>query len=298
MMPKIPSLVLGTRGSRLALAQTQLVVDALKERYPHVDVRLQIFITKGDINQSPIPLDAVGKDWFTAEIEQALLKKEIDGAIHSMKDLSPETPHDLVILPVLERGDPRDVLISKSGLSLKDLPQGATIGTDSARRKVLLLEMRPDIVVKSIRGNVDTRIKKLREEAYDAIVLAAAGLERVGMLKVATEFLDPVIFIPAIGQGILAAQARRDRGEVLDMFRTIQHIATNISAEAERIFSSTIGGGCKVPIGCYARVERETVFMDAFIKNARAAGIRRKSASGATDSTKNIAESLARALLG
>lgn len=296
-MADVTSLIIGTRGSRLALAQTQLVIDALKKKYPGVDIQSKTIITKGDLNQSPIPLDTVGKDWFTAEIEQALLKGEIDIAVHSMKDLPPEIPEEIVTLPVLERGDPREALVSRSGAALRDLPHGAVIGTDSVRRKVVLLEARPDLEVKSIRGNVDTRLRKLHDEPYDAIMLAAAGLARVGMSDVITEFLDPAVFIPAIGQGILAAQARRDRGEVLEMLRAIQHAPTVLVAGAEQAFSAVIGGGCKTPIGCYAHVDGNTILMDAFIQNDDDRKVRRKSMNGPLNSAKQMAEDLAHALL-
>lgn len=296
-MADITSLIIGTRGSKLALAQTQMVADALAETHPGIAIRPKIIVTKGDLNQSPIPLGAVGKNWFTAEIEEALLAGEIDIAVHSMKDLPPETPAELVTLPVIERGDARDALISKSGAALKDLPRGAVIGTDSVRRKALLREARPDIIVKSIRGNVDTRLRKLHDEPYDAIVLAAAGLERAGTIGAVTEFLDPLAFIPAIGQGILAAQARRDRAEVLAMLHAIQHTPTVIAADAEQAFSAAVGGGCKVPIGCYARTEGDTVRVDAFIQHADTMDIRRNSADGPRGMARQVAEGLARALL-
>jgi hydroxymethylbilane synthase len=296
-MTDVPSLVIGTRGSTLALAQTQLVIDALKQHYPEVEIRSKIIVTKGDLNQSPIPLDTIGKSWFTAEIEDALLKGEIDIAAHSMKDLPPEIPEGIITMPVLKRGDPRDVLISKSGASFNELPKGTIIGTDSIRRKVLLLDQRPDLVVKSIRGNVDTRIKKLHDEPYDAIILAAAGLERVGMIGLVTEFLDPLIIIPAIGQGILAAQARQDRNEVIDMLRAIQDVPTHIAADAEQAFSNTIGGGCKVPIGCYAHIVDDTIIVDAFMQSADGTHLIRKSATSPISTAADTARALARELL-
>lgn len=290
-------LIIGTRGSKLALAQTRLVTDALAEKHPGIAISPKVIVTKGDTDQSPIPLDTVGKNWFTAEIEQALLAGEIDLAVHSMKDLPPEVPPGIVTLPVLERGDPRDVLVSRTGAALKDLPKGAVVGTDSIRRKTLLLEARPDLVVKSVRGNVDTRLKKLREEPYDAIVLAAAGLARVGMSGAVTEFLDPAVFIPAIGQGILAAQARADRGDVLELLRAVQDAPTVAAGEAEQAFSAAIGGGCKTPIGCYARVDGERIFMDAFVRNEKDTKVRRRSASAPVADARRSAEDLARELL-
>jgi hydroxymethylbilane synthase len=290
-------IILGTRGSKLALAQTQLVIDALKQKYPDIAIEARVIVTKGDVDQSPIPLDAVGKNWFTVEIEQALLKGEIDIAVHSLKDLPPQITEGIITLPVLERGDPRDVFISKSGTAFNDLPKGAVVGTDSIRRKVLLLEERPDLVVKSIRGNVDTRLKKLREEPYDAIVLAAAGLARLGMAAVVTEFFDPAIFIPAIGQGVLAAQARQDHAEIVAILHAIQHLPTQIAAAAEQSFSNAVGGGCKVAIGCYAHAIGNEIILDAFIQSTDGARLLRKSARVPLGMANQSAESLARELL-
>ncbi len=298
-MSEITSLTIGTRGSKLALAQTQLVAEALKQKHPGIEIKTKVIVTKGDVNQSPIPLDTIGKNWFTAEIEDALLRGEIDIAVHSMKDLPPDISRDLITLPVLERADARDVLITRSGASLKDLPHGAVIGTDSIRRKILLLEQRPDLVVKSIRGNVDTRLQKLRDEPYDAIMLAAAGLQRLGMADRITEFLDPSKFIPAISQGILAAQTtdRGDASGVLAMLRRIQHMPTQVAAEVEQLFSQTVGGGCKVPIGCYARIADDLIHIDAFIQDADGEVIKRKSKVDEITSAPTIGEVLARELL-
>ncbi|HUC31165.1 MAG TPA: hydroxymethylbilane synthase [Candidatus Paceibacterota bacterium] len=296
-MAEIKSLIIGTRGSKLALVQAQLVADALTAGHPGIAVQIKAIVTKGDLNQAPIPLDTIGKNWFTAEIEQALLKGDIDIAVHSLKDLPPETPEGIITIPVLERADPRDVLISKSGLLLADLPHGAVIGTDSIRRKILLKERRSDLTVRSIRGNVDTRLKKLADEDYDALVLAAAGLARVGISSVITEFLDPAVFIPAIGQGALAAQVRKDRAELLEAVHGIEHAPTRIAAEAEQAFSTTVGGGCKLPIGCYARVEGDRITIDGFIGNADSYIIARKSTHGPARDGIRLAEELAKELL-
>jgi hydroxymethylbilane synthase len=205
-------LTIGTRGSKLALIQTELVAAALKQAHPRLEVGIKIIATKGDTNQAPIPLDTVGKAWFTAEIEQALQSGDIDIAVHSLKDLPPELCPGLISLPVLERADPRDVLVSKAAVPLAALPRGAVVGTDSLRRKAALLLERPDLRVESVRGNVQTRLRKLHEQPYDAIVLAAAGLERLGDLTLVTEFLEPSRFVPAIGQGVLAtAPGHHDR---------------------------------------------------------------------------------------
>lgn len=289
-------ITIGTRGSKLALAQTQLVIQALAKKYLALTVETKIITTKGDVDQSPIPLDVVGKAWFTGEIEQALIDGSIDVAVHSLKDLPLETAPGIATVIVLERGDPRDVLISKSGASLAYLPNGATIGTDSVRRKVSLLAERPDLIVKSIRGNVDTRIKKLHEENYDAIVLAAAGLERLGMLNLATEFFDPMIFSIAPGQGILAAQARKDDTN-LELLRAIQHESTRVAAEAEQAFSRAIGGGCKLPIGCYAKIEADVITIYGMTGSDDGKKVMKKSTSGLISEAVHLAEALAKEIL-
>lgn len=308
-------MIIGTRGSKLALVQTQLVIDALKKNYPALDIATKIITTKGDVNPAPIPLDTVGKSWFTEEIEQALLAREIDLAVHSLKDLPPQVPAGLVVRAVCERADPRDVLISKSGAGLGSLPHGAIIGTDSIRRKALLLAERQDLVVKSIRGNVDTRLKKLETEDYDAIVLAAAGLERIGLLPCVTEFLDPTKFIPAIGQGVLAAEARAGDsggsagGGILEMLKSIEHAPTSLAASAEQAFSRTVGGGCKLPVGCYARIEEGSgvdgvtgnagakVFLFAMMGDENGGQVARRSSEGPAENAVALAEALAKEIL-
>ena len=290
-------IIIGARGSKLSLAQTALVVQALKEKHPELVIEVKIITTKGDVNHSPIPLDAVGKTWFTAEIEQALMNGEIDLAVHSLKDMALESPAGLKTVIVLPRGDCRDALVSKSKKGLLDLPQGSVIGTDSVRRKVLLLDERKDLVVKSIRGNVDTRLKKLYEEEYDAVVLAAAGLERLQMLDVATEIFDPAIFLPAPGQGILTAQARSDQDEIIKMLQDIEHSPTRIAAEAELGFSRAIGGGCKTPVGCHAEVKGDSIYISAIVGNLSDNSVKRESISGPLSDVFELAKELAKKFL-
>lgn len=297
-------ITIGTRGSKLALTQTQLVAATLKEKYPGLMIETKIITTKGDVNQTPIPLDTIGKAWFTEEIEQALLDREIDLAVHSLKDLPPEMPNGLLIMPILERADPRDVLITRSNgsakfINLQALPKRSVVGTDSLRRKAQLLNMRPDLVVNSIRGNVDTRLRKLETENYDAIVIAAAGLERLGLIDRVTEFFDATKFIPAIGQGVLAAEIRKGEPEILGMLHSITHKPTSQGAAAEQAFSRVIGGGCKLPIGCYARIERDRdgkdkISLFAMVADEDGDHVVRRSAIGPLEAAIEVAEKLAR----
>ena len=257
----------GTRGSQLALLQTSLVTDALQKVHPEITVEVVTIQTQGDKNLAPIPLSSIGKAWFTAEIERALTDGDIDLAVHSLKDLPMEISDQLPVRTVLQRGDPRDVFISKTGVKVADLPKGAVVGTDSGRRRCQLLQLRPDIIVKSIRGNVQTRLKKMHEQDYDGLVLAAAGLDRLQMLDIVTEFFDPTIFIPSPGQGALAAQLRHDDSELSGWLKELEDEPTVLATQAERAFSEAVGGGCKMPVGCYAQVEEERITLHGMIGN-------------------------------
>ena len=293
----IHKLTIGTRGSRLALKQTDLAVQALKSQNPLLEINIKTIVTKGDKNQSPIPLDTIGKAWFTEEIEQALLSGEIDLAVHSLKDLPPEVPKGLLTAAILERDDPRDVLVAKSATSLAQLPKDAIIGTDSIRRKAELLRYRPDLVVKSVRGNVDTRLNKLQVENYDALIIAAAGLSRLDLLQVVTEFLDPSDFVPAVGQGVIAVEACQDQPDLWRLIKKIQDEPTLVAVAAEQMFSQVIGGGCKLPVGCYARLEAGMVFIHGMLGSIDALTIVTRSVSGPEARAISLAEQLAKDLL-
>ena len=290
-------LTIGTRGSKLSLTQTRLIPDALMILYPELAIETSVITTKGDTNQSPIPLDTIGKAWFTGEIEEALMRGDIDIAVHSLKDVPPEIVAGSIIIPVLKREDPRDVLISKDGSAFIGLKEGAVIGTDSSRRRAQLLAMRPDLVVKSIRGNVDTRLRKLAEEDYDAIVIAAAGLARLGMLDVVTEFFDAKEFIPAPGQGVLAAQVRTDDAELIDMLHRIQDPLTVNAVNAERAFIDTVGGGCKSPVGACALIEGNALTLYGMMAEDDGTRMTRDSESGQRSDGVHIGEVLAKRML-
>ena len=296
-MSEIKSLTIGTRGSALALKQTELVIKALEANYPALQITTKIITTKGDKNLSPIPLDTIGKAWFTEELEEALLSGEIDLAVHSLKDLPPETPKGLATTAVLKREDARDVLISRSNVGLDQLPKGAIVGTDSIRRKAELLHRRPDLIIKSVRGNVDTRLCKLQQKDYDALMLAAAGLSRLGKIDAVTQYLDPNEFVPAIGQGVLAAEARVDHTELWQLIKSIQDPETLEIVKAEQMFSKVVGGGCKLPVGCYAYFEGEEVTLHAMVGSMDALKMVTKSAKGPRANAVSLAKQLAKDLL-
>lgn len=290
-------LKIGTRGSKLALIQTQLVANALKQQQPDLEIETVVIKTEGDKNFAPIPLDTVGKAWFTAEIDRALLERDIDLAVHSLKDLPLTLDDGLTMMVVLERADPRDVLVSRSGQTIEQLPQGAVVGTDSTRRRALLLHRRPDLKVQSLRGNVQTRLRKLHDGQYDGIILAAAGLARLGELDAATEFLDPTTFIPAIGQGALAVEVRHDHTVLLGLLGRVKNPTTDVTTHVERQFSATIGGGCKLPVGCFARVDGEQVHAFGMIAALEGTDILFEQASAPLNNYKTLGESLASSML-
>ena len=258
-------LIIGTRGSALALKQSDIVTQALRAADPSIEVAVRIIQTHGDTNQQPIPLDTIGKGWFTQEIEQVLLSHNIDLAVHSLKDLAENMPEGLSIGAYLPREDARDVLITKHGESLEALKRGAIVGTDSARRRVQILALRPDLQVVSLRGNVPTRIEKLTKENYDAIILASAGLKRLGMEEKITRYFTIDEITPAPGQGILAVQARVGDAALDALLARINDTDAAQASHIERSFSSIVGGGCKAPTGAYAAHEGEEYVLSGMI---------------------------------
>ena len=245
------SLVIGTRGSQLALWQAQFVKDQLERLFPDLEINLKIIKTIGD-KLPERSLVGLGKGVFTKEIENALLAGNIDLAVHSLKDLATELPQGLCIAAIPPREDPRDVFISASGLPLEDLLNGATIGTTSPRRKAQLLYMRPDLRVVDVRGNIDTRLRKLHETDLDGIILAAAGINRLRKPEVITQFFDVQRMVPAVGQGALAIEARQGDTALETLLEPLNDPQTAAAVTAERTVLESLGGGCQVPIGAYA----------------------------------------------
>ncbi|MBU8916648.1 hydroxymethylbilane synthase [Bacillus sp. FJAT-29953] len=249
-------IIVGSRRSKLALTQTNWVIDQLKKIDPRYEFEVKEIVTKGDKILDVTLSKVGGKGLFVKEIEQAMLNKEIDMAVHSMKDMPAVLPEGLTIGCIPFREDHRDALISRDHVNLDDLKPGAIIGTSSLRRSAQLLAKRPDLEIKWIRGNVDTRLAKLKEEEYDAIILAAAGLSRLGWASdVVTEFLDAEICIPAVGQGALSIECREDDRELHELFEKFTCKKTERAVRAERAFLQKMEGGCQVPIAGFARVE-------------------------------------------
>jgi hydroxymethylbilane synthase len=251
-------IIVGSRRSKLALTQTNWVIDQLKKLDPNFEFEVKEIVTKGDKILDVTLSKVGGKGLFVKEIEQAMLDKEIDIAVHSMKDMPAVLPEGLMIGSIPEREDHRDVLISKGHVSLEDLKPGSIIGTSSLRRSAQLLVERPDLEIKWIRGNIDTRIGKLETEEYDAIILAAAGLSRLGWAKeTVSQYLSPEICLPAVGQGALSIECREDDQEVRELLSKFTCANTDLAVRAERSFLNKMEGGCQVPIAGYAFINDE-----------------------------------------
>ncbi len=288
---------LGTRRSKLALWQANYVAHLIRFFDPSMEVELVPITTKGDkiLNS---PLSKIGdKGLFTKEIEEALLKGDIDLAVHSLKDMPTSLPEGLTLAAYTMRDYPFDVLVSKSGKKLRELPEGAVVGTSSLRRKAFLKRFRPDLRIKDIRGNVDTRLKKLDGGEYDAIILAQSSLERLGWEDRITEVLD--YFIPAVGQGIMAVETREDDKELIEFLReSVNDIGSEAEAKAERAFLRRLEGGCQVPMGAFAVVEMDgTLNIKGFISDLEGKRFVEGKESGRAEEAEAVGERLAERLL-
>jgi hydroxymethylbilane synthase len=258
-------LVIGTRGSQLALWQAEWVKSQIQALVPQLPVSLQRIQTSGDKIQD-VPLAKIGgKGLFVKEIEEALLRKEIDLAVHSMKDMPSILPEGLQIVCVPEREDPRDALIGHDGLTLNKLPHAARIGTSSLRRQSQLRHFRNDFQVGVLRGNLDTRLRKLKEHQYDAILLAGAGLKRLGWDHLVTEYLSVDISLPAIGQGALGLEGRQEDRFVCELVAQFEHPPTRVAVDAERAFLAKLEGGCQVPIAGYASLKGDWLHLEGLV---------------------------------
>jgi hydroxymethylbilane synthase len=288
---------IGTRGSKLALTQSEWVKKEVQTRHPEVRVKLVKIKTKGDkIIDSPLSKIG-GKGLFVKEIEDALLKKAVDLAVHSMKDVPAELQEGLTISVYPKREDPRDAFVSTHFRTVKDLPQGASVGTSSLRRSAQLLHMRPDLLIVPLRGNVDTRLRKLDSGDLQAIVLATAGLKRLGLSDRITTPLSPEAVLPAIGQGVLGLELRADDEKTRNLISFLNDLETELAARAERAFLKELEGGCQVPLAGYARVERDLIVMDGMVAELDGSKILRQELRGAKDRPEELGIMLARRLI-
>ena len=262
----------GSRGSPLALIQDDEALSQIKAHHPDLEFEVVIVRTSGDANQTS-PLAGMGLGVFVSQIEERLLSGDLDIAIHSLKDLPTKLPDGLTLGAVLERRDPRDVLVNRWNCSLSDLPDGARIGTSSPRRAAQLRRYAPGVEVVPIRGNVETRLRKAEGGEADGAVLAAAGLARLQMEGRVAEYLSPQRFVPPPGQGALAVEVRNDDQRMIEILKCIEHPATRFEVTAERAFLETLGGGCSLPVGAYARTMGHELLMTVFLSNPEASRV-------------------------
>jgi len=289
---------IGTRASQLALWQAHWVKSELEKRYPGMEVTLTKIKTQGD-KILDVPLAMVGgKGLFVKEIEEAMLRGEIDIAVHSMKDVPTIFPAGLSLRCITEREDPRDIAILKPGFSsFRDLRQGARIGTSSLRRKAQLLHLRPDFQMIDIRGNVETRMRKLTEDDLDAVIPAAAGMNRLGFAGQISEYLPAEISLPAIGQGALGIESRTADSEINGLIDFFNHPPTAAAVKAERAFLRRLEGGCQVPIGAFGTVSGNTLTLTGFVSDVDGKELLKKSITCPVDAAEATGTSLADDLL-
>jgi hydroxymethylbilane synthase len=288
---------IGTRGSKLALYQANWVREKLVQAHPDLKVTLVSVKTTGDKIQDA-PLSKIGgKGLFVKEIEEALIQKRVDLAVHSIKDVPTELPWALHLSAITAREDPRDVLISKDGTLLKDLPQKAKIGTSSLRRQAQLLHFRRDLELIPLRGNLDTRLKKLEKMNLDGIVLAMAGVKRLGFESRVTEIIPTEISLPAIGQGALGIETRKDDKEVEERIHFLNDPPSATAVSAERAFLKKLEGGCQVPIAAYARIIDSTMHIDGLVGTVDGQRLIRHHLEGTIDQAESLGTELAKILL-
>ena len=291
-------IIVGTRGSKLAVTQTNWVINKLKEKHPEVEFETKIIKTKGDLIQN-VSLDKIGdKGLFVKEIEQQLIDGQIDMAVHSMKDMTSNLPEGLKFASIPKREDARDVLVLKEGYSsINDLPNGAKVATGSKRRKYQLLKHRPDLEIVPIRGNIETRIKKIETENLDGVVLAASGLRRAGLEEKIDYYIPTDIMLPAPAQGILALEIREDDKETEKIIDSIKDNITKVQIDAERGFLIGVNGSCHIPMGAYCEVDGEKITLTGLYGDGDGKKIVIQSKEGTLADAQKIGYELAKSVL-
>lgn len=288
---------IGTRASLLAMTQSTNIKNLIEAQYPGTTVELVKIITKGD-KIVDVPLAKVGgKGLFVKELEEAMLSREVDMAVHSMKDVPSELPDELHIGVVTKREDPRDAFLSVKYKSFSDLPQGAKVGTSSLRRKSQLAALRPDLIIEDLRGNLDTRIRKLDEGIYDAIILATAGLNRMQWSDRITSKFSPEEMLPAVAQGAVGIELRKDHEELLAGLAFLQDKETTIAVEGERAFLHRLEGGCQVPIGAFGTVDGSKLTLTGLVASIDGKEVLKKQLTGDVGDAKTMGVKLAEELL-
>jgi hydroxymethylbilane synthase len=284
---------IGTRGSSLALTQANLVADRIKKEKPDVNIEICVIKTSGDIMQDISLLQIGGKGVFVKEIEDALLSGAIDLAVHSMKDVPTEIPAGLAFAAILPREDVRDILVSKSNRKIEHMRKGAKIGTGSLRRSSQLLAVMPDLQIVSLRGNLDTRLKKIETENLDGVIVAAAGMKRMALVQKITQFLPVEMMLPAVGQGALGLEIRADNIELRDLLAKLNHVPTNTEVTAERSFLHSLGGGCRLPIAAFGKLEGDKLTLEGLVASPQGSDIIRDKVQGTAAQAAELGKKLA-----
>ncbi len=293
----LKKLTIATRGSQLALWQAEFIAARLKERYPEIAVDLKIVQTMGDrILDKPLARVG-GKGLFVKEIEEAILSGQADLAVHSLKDVPGELVPELTLGVIPQRGDPTDTLVSLEYSDLHSLPAGGVVGTGSLRRQAQILNLRPDLQIKNLRGNLDTRIRKLERGEYQAIVLASAGLQRLGV-EVGHHFrLAPPDFLPAVGQGALGVEYKRSNHQLSELLKVLDHDSSRITTSAERAFLRELEGSCQVPLGAFAEIKDGLIHLSGFVSDLSGKSFIRKSGTSACHSPETLGRDVARQVI-
>jgi len=287
------NLKIGTRGSKLALTQTNIVAEKIKKIMPEADIEICIIKTSGDIMQDVSLLTIGGQGVFVKELEEALLSCKIDLAVHSMKDVPGETPEELMFAAILLREDVRDVLVSRNNIKMEFMPKGAKIGTGSQRRGAQIKAMLPDVNIVPLRGNIDTRLKKIETENLTGVILAAAGMKRMGLAERITQFLPVETMLPAVGQGALGLQIRRADVDLAKVCAGLNDAKTAAEVTTERAFLRTLGGGCRLPIAALGKLDGQILTLEGMLAAPNGSTMIREKISGAKEDAKALGKKLA-----
>lgn len=283
----------GTRGSKLALAQTGSVVEAIKKAVPGLTAEIIVIKTSGDIMQDVSLLQIGGQGVFVKEIEEALLSRSIDLAVHSMKDVPGDIPAGLTFAAILPREDVRDVLVSRGRIKMEFMPRNAKIGTGSLRRGAQIKAILPDVNIIPLRGNIDTRLKKIETENLTGVILAAAGMKRLGYAESITQFLPVEMMLPAVGQGALGLQIRKTDSELAALLAGLNHAPAAVAVTAERSYLRALGGGCRLPIAAYGLIEGERLTLEGLVAAPNGTSVIRDKVWGALSEAEELGRKLA-----
>lgn len=284
---------IGTRGSKLALVQANTVVAGLKKIAPEITAEICVIKTRGDIMQDVSLIKIGGQGAFVKEIEEALLAGTIDLAVHSMKDVPGETPDDLTFAAILPREDVRDILVSRGNIKIEFMPRGAKIGTGSLRRGAQIQSMLPDVTIVPLRGNIDTRLKKIETENLTGVILAAAGMKRLGYAQKIAQYLPVEFMLPAVGQGALGLQIRKADSALAEVIARLNHAQTAAELTAERSYLRALGGGCRLPIAAFGKMEGKQLSLEGLVAAPDGALVIRDKVKGAVEEAEELGARLA-----